>query len=133
MIMVSVTSFFIRFIFFLLKIIVACLFVMILQVQVGQKSIEQWLEKSLKESAVSRYLTQTAVTGMELLSQKVPALKLLIKDGNVQQKENFDHNFVKQQMQEVEQKLDDLDSHDDSPQEDAHRIPSSPPPLVEEK
>ena len=126
MIMVSVTSFVVRFLFFMLKIIGACLFVMILQVQVGEKSIEQWLEKGLKESAVSRYLTQTAMTSMEMLSQKLPALKFLTRDKNNQKKENVYHSFVEQQMQEVEEQINNNISEDD-----INRVPSASP--VEKK
>ena len=126
MIMVSVTSFVVRFLFFLLKIIGACLFVMILQVQVGEKSIEQWLEKGLKESSISRYLTQTAMTSMEMLSQKVPILKFLTKDKNNQKKENFYHSFVEKQMQEVEEQMNNNVSEDDT-----SRVPSASP--VEKK
>ena len=124
--MVSVTSFVVRFLFFLLKIIGACLFVMILQVQVGEKSIEQWLEKGLKESSISRYLTQTAMTSMEMLSQKVPILKFLTKDKNNQKKENFYHSFVEKQMQEVEEQMNNNVSEDDT-----SRVPSASP--VEKK
>ena len=120
--MISVTSFVVRFLFFLLKIIGACLFVMILQVQVGEKSIEQWLEKGLKESAISRYLTQTAMTSMEMLSQKVPVLKFLTRDKNNQKKEDFYHSFVKQQIQEVEEKMNNNVSEDDT-----NRVPSASP------
>ena len=121
MIMVSVTGFFIRFLFFLLKIIGACLFVIVLQVQVGEKSIEQWIEKGLKESSISRYLTQTAVTGMDKLSQKFPALKTLVKDKNKLQKNNFYRNVVKQQLNDVEDKMNQLDVDVDN----TDRIPSS--------
>lgn len=126
MIMVSVTSFVVRFLFFLLKIIGACLFVMILQVQVGEKSIEQWLEKGLKESAISRYLTNTAMDSMEILSQKVPALKFLTKAKRNQKKADFYHSFVKQQINEAEAQM-----NNNIPENNIERVPSASP--VEKK
>ena len=48
---------------------------MFLQVQIGQKTLEEWLEQSLRHSAFSRYLQETTIAGRDTVYQKFPHLK----------------------------------------------------------
>ena len=52
-----------RFVFFCLKLLSCCLFVMILQIKVGDSKMESLLERQLKNSAITRYLEKTTLTG----------------------------------------------------------------------
>ena len=71
----AIAQFFIRFILFWLKVLASCLFVMFLQVQIGQKTIEEWLEQGLRHSSFSRYLQETTIAGRDKVYQKFPHLK----------------------------------------------------------
>ncbi len=73
-------DFIIRFVFFWLKISLSCLFVIMLQVQVGQKSLEQWIEQELKQSAVSRYLKRSAWSGIRVMNKQFPQLRGLAQN-----------------------------------------------------
>ncbi|MYE07414.1 MAG: hypothetical protein F4X95_01500 [Oligoflexia bacterium] len=73
-------DFFIRFLVFWLKIILSCVFVIVLQVQVGQKSLEQWIEQELKESTLSRSLKRNARVGIRVINKKIPGLKGLAQN-----------------------------------------------------
>ncbi len=47
-----------RFLVFLLKVALAALFVMFLQIQIGQKTLEQWMEEGLRHSAFSQMVRE---------------------------------------------------------------------------
>ncbi len=95
-------KFLIRFLLFWLKIVIACLFVMILQVEVGPQSLEKWIEQGLKQSLISRYVQQTAVTGMDLLAQKFPGLKGVVKSKIVKKNSVMEiHSGLFQQMEKA--------------------------------
>ena len=78
--MFIIGDFFIRLIFFCLKITFSCAFIIILQVQVGQKSLEQWIEQKLKESTFSRSLKRNARVGIRVINKKLPGLKGLAQN-----------------------------------------------------
>lgn len=95
-----IAKFFIRFLLFWLKIVLACIFVMVLQIEVGPKSLEKWIEQGLRESLISRYVQQTAVTGMDLLAQKFPGLKGVVKSKIVKKNSVMEiHSGLFQQME----------------------------------
>ena len=74
--MIVISGFFIRFLIFWFKIICSCIFVIILQVRVGpNKSLEQWIEYGLRNSAASRYLQRTTTAGVRVLNKKFPKFK----------------------------------------------------------
>ncbi|MDE0119617.1 MAG: hypothetical protein OXM55_06390 [Bdellovibrionales bacterium] len=78
--MFIISDFFIRFVFFCLKIILSCFFIIVLQVQVGQKSLEQWIEQELKESTFSRSLKRNARVGIRVINKKLPGFKGLAQN-----------------------------------------------------
>ena len=111
-----VMRFFIRFLLFWLKIIVACIFVIILQVEVGSKSLEKWIEQGLKQSVVSRYVQQTVVASMDLLAQKFPGLKGVVKSKIV--KKNSVMEIHSGLFQQLENSFDQFENENS-------RLPSS--------
>ena len=75
-----ISGFLVRFFIFWLKIALAALFVILLQVQVGQKSLEQWIEEGLKQSKVSQYLRGMAQTDREMINKKFPIFNSLVQN-----------------------------------------------------
>jgi hypothetical protein len=103
--MIVVSGFLIRFLFFWFKVICACLFVIILQVQVGpDKSLEEWIEYGLRNSAVSRYLRGSATAGARVLNKKFPRLKGLTKSKIV--KKNSVMEFHSGLLRQAEEAFD---------------------------
>ena len=49
-----------RFVFFCLKLLSCCVFVMILQIRVGDNKMESLLEEQLKKSSITRYLEKAS-------------------------------------------------------------------------
>ena len=64
-------DFTVRFIWFFVKVITSCLFVVILQLQVGEKSLEQILDQTLKESVLGVYFQNLTKTGAEMVGNNV--------------------------------------------------------------
>ena len=104
-------DFLIRFLFFWIKIVLSCFFVLVLQVQVGSKSLEQWIEEGLKSSAVSRYFQQSAQAGVEVFYKKFPHLKGIAQNRIVKNHSIVEfHNGLLNQLQEaMEQAPEDMD------------------------
>ena len=75
-----ISGFLVRFMLFWLKIALSCVFIIALQVQVGPKSLEQWIEQGLKQSAFSRYLKRNARAGVRVMNQKLPVLRGLAQN-----------------------------------------------------
>ena len=114
-----IAKFFIKLLIFWLKVFMACLFVMILQVEVGSQSLERWMEQALKRSVVSRYVQQTAVAGVDLLGQKFPGLKGAVKSKIIKKNSVMEvHSGLFQQMEQAFDRFDNKDS----------RLPSSQNP-----
>ena len=103
--MIIVSGFFIRFLLFWFKVICSCLFVIILQVQVGpDKSLEEWIEYGLRNSAVSRYLRGSATAGARVLNKKFPQFKGLTKSKIV--KKNSVMEFHSGLLRQAEEAFD---------------------------
>lgn len=106
-----IAKFFIRFLLFWLKIVIACIFVMVLQIEIGPQSLEKWIEQGLKQSLISRYVQQTAVTGMDLLAQEFPGLKGLVKSKIVKKNSVMEvHSGLFQQMEKAFDQFDNPNS-----------------------
>ena len=73
--MMIIGDFLVRFAFFWFKIVCSCVFVIFLQVQVGQKSLEEWIEQALKQSMISRYLNKTSMEAVRVMNKKFPQFK----------------------------------------------------------
>ena len=76
----AIVQFIIRFILFWLKILASCLFVLFLQVQIGHKTLEEWLEQGLRHSAFSQYLQNTTIASRDKVYEKFPNLKGLAQN-----------------------------------------------------
>lgn len=64
-------DFTVRFIWFFVKVVASCLFVIILQLQVGEKSLEQILDQTLKESVLGVYFQNLTKTGAEMVGNNI--------------------------------------------------------------
>ena len=64
-------DFTVRFVWFCVKVILSCGFVMILQLQVGEQSLEQMLENALKKSSISQYFRNLTKTGAQVVGHNV--------------------------------------------------------------
>ena len=111
-------DFLIRFFVFWLKIVLSCVFVLVLQVRVGSKSLEQWIEDGLKNSAVSRYLKQSTLEGVDVMNQKFPKLKGLADNQIVHNAGvvKFYSGFLQRQVKDLEKTI-----------EETSPLPSLPP------
>ena len=121
--MFIIGDFFIRFLFFWLKIVLSCAFIIVLQVQIGQKSLEQWIEQELKESTFSRYLKRNARAGIKIIDRKIPSLK-----GLAQNKIIKNHSIVEFHsglLNQVENSFNEMDHNQDQ------RVLASPHPNQE--
>ena len=117
--MIFISGFLIRFLFFWLKILCSCVFVIILQVQVGpEKSLEQWIEYGLQNSAASRYLQRTATAGVRVLNKKFPQFKGLTHNKIV--KKNSIMEFHSGLLRQAEEAFDNYDMY-----ENQQRLPTS--------
>ena len=101
------SGFLIRFLIFWFKIACACFFVLLLQVQVGQKSLEQWIEQGLKRSAVSRYLKRNARGAVRVMNKKLPSLRGLAQNKIVKNQSALEfHSGLFQQMEGAFEEFD---------------------------
>ena len=91
------------FLLFWFKIICSCIFVIFLQVQVGpDKSLEEWIEYGLQNSAVSRYLRGTATAGVRVLNKNFPQFKGLTKNKIVKKQSVMEfHSGLLRQAEEA--------------------------------
>ncbi len=113
-----ISGFLIRFFIFWLKIALASLFVILLQVQVGEKSLEQWIEEELKQSKVSQYLKGMAQTDREVINKKFPLLNGLAQ--NKIRKNNAIVEWHSGLFKQVEQAFDNFDqAEEESPDQRA--------------
>ena len=102
---------------------------MVLQIEVGPKSLEKWIEQGLRESLISRYVQQTAVTGMDLLAQKFPGLKGVVKSRIVKKNSVMEiHSGLFQQMERAFDQFENESSRlpssqDHSPQKQENKSP----------
>ena len=115
----AIGQFFLRFILFWLKILASCLFVMFLQVQIGQKTLEEWLEQGLRHSSFSRYLQETTIAGRDKVYEKFPNLKGVAQHRIVLNKTVLElHSGL---LNQLKKSLDDFEGY---PLEE--RLPASP-------
>ena len=125
-----VAKFFIRFLLFWLKIVLACIFVMVLQIEVGSQSLEKWIEQGLKQSLISRYVQQTAVAGMDLLAQKFPGLKGVVKSKIVKKNSVMEiHSGLFRQMEQAFDQFGNENSRLPSSQNDSLQRKKNQSPL----
>ena len=64
-------DFTVRFIWFFIKVTTACVFVVILQLRVGERSLEQILDQALKKSTIGVYFQNLTKTGAEMVGNNV--------------------------------------------------------------
>ena len=64
-------DFTVRFVWFFIKVLTSCLFVIILQLQVGEKSLEQILDQALKESVLGVYFQNLTKTSAEMAGNNI--------------------------------------------------------------
>lgn len=113
--MIVVSGFFVRFLLFWFKVICSCVFVIILQVQVGpDKSLEEWIEYGLKHSAASRYLQSTSTKGIKVLNKKFPRFKGLVENKIV--KKNSVMEFHSGLLHQAEEAFDNYGIREDQRQ-----------------
>ncbi len=119
------SGFLIRFLIFWFKIACACFFVILLQVQVGQKSVEEWIEQELKQSTISQYLKNMAQAEKRVINQKFPLLKGLAQ--NKIMKNNAIVEWHSGLFKQMEQSFDNFDSMEESQSADQRDISSHQP------
>ena len=117
--MMAIGQFLLRFILFWLKILASCLFVMFLQVQIGHKTLEEWLEQGLRHSAFSRYVQETTIAGRDRVYEKFPHLK-----GLAQNKIVLNNTVLELHSGLLDQLKKSVENFDDSLLEE--RLPASP-------
>jgi len=101
-----------RFFVFWFKIIFCCVFVLALQVRVGQKSLEQWIESGLKNSSLNKYLQKTTTEGAEVFSEKFPILRGLAQNKIVRNNSIMElHSGLLQQLDNAMDGIDFEDVH----------------------
>ena len=114
---ISIGGLLIRLCLFVFKIACACLFVMMLQMQIGHQSLEQWIEQGLQKSALSRHLKRSAQAGMEVMNKKFFQMK-----GLPQNKTKNKNPSLKWQSELTRQLEDSVSSFNKS---NNHRLPAS--------
>ena len=125
MTIMALGQFLIRFILFWVKILLSCVFVLFLQVQIGHKTLEEWLEQGLKHSSFSQHLQETTVAGKEKVYEKFPHLR-----GWAQNKIVFNNavlEFHSGLLNQLKQPLHEFDSTTLD-----QRFPASPDPAPNE-
>ena len=102
----------VRFAVFWIKVALSCLFVLFLQVEIGQKSLEQWLEQALKHSSFGRYLQESVVQGSRVVNEKVPFLTGLANNKVV--KRNAIVEFHSSLLKNLDQSIQQFDGNGSS-------------------
>ncbi len=122
MTIMALSQFLIRFILFWVKILLSCVFVMFLQVQIGHKTLEEWLEQGLKHSSLSRHLHETTVAGQEKVYEKFPHLK-----GLTQNKIVLNNAVLELHSGLLDQMKQSMDEFDALALEQDQRLPAAAP------
>lgn len=106
------SGFLIRFLIFWFKIACACFFVLLLQVQVGQKTVEEWIEQELKQSTISQYLKNMAQAEKRVINKKFPLLKRLAQ--NKIMRNNAIVEWHSGLFKQMDQSFDNFDDREES-------------------